>query len=546
MEKVEVTPGIVPKGIKQIDQERVASIGISFDGAARFNRSIALWNPPFRSADLDLLPEKRMIDTRVRDGVRNDAYIAGASQFYRNNIVGSSYKLIAHPKHEVLGKSKQWAKEFKKEVEQKFGLWANSPDNWPDAGRRSDLTGLLRVAIASYFLSGEVLATAEWDRSGSRPFKTCIQIIDPDRLETPHPYIADRQVRGGIRMDRLGAPVEYYIRTRHQRDFHTLDPFEFKAVPARKPWGRLQVIHLYDITRPEQSRGVAGLVSALKELNITKKFRDVVLQNAVVNATYAAVVESDLPSEAVYQQIGAGLDTGGLDAHYGEYLEVLKQYVSSSENLTIDGVKIPHLFPGTKLNLLTPGQGGPLGTDFESSLLRYLASSLGISYEQLSKDYSETNYSSARAAMLETWKNMQAIKKEVSDAFASHVYRLWLEEAINTGQLKTVPATDNTFYEAMDKEAYCNCSWVGAGRGQIDELKETQAAFLRITSKLSSRQRESAMLGLDFDDVLDDLTEEKQQLEERGLWEEPNNMMNSVQGKAGQVQPKDEGEDNGD
>ena len=48
---------------------------------------------------------------------------------------------------------------------------------------------------------------------------------------------------------------------------------------------------------------------------------------------------------------------------------------------------------------MATGKGGPLGQEFEQSLLRYIAAALGVSYEQLSKDYSQTNYSSARAAM---------------------------------------------------------------------------------------------------------------------------------------------------
>jgi capsid protein len=53
-------------------------------------------------------------------------------------------------------------------------------------------------------------------------------------------------------------------------------------VPARKPWGRLQMIHILEQQRPDQTRGISEMVATLKELRITKRFRDIVLQNAVV------------------------------------------------------------------------------------------------------------------------------------------------------------------------------------------------------------------------------------------------------------------------
>ncbi|PVQ41401.1 phage portal protein, partial [Salmonella enterica] len=40
----------------------------------------------------------------------------------------------------------------------------------------------------------------------------------------------------------------------------------------------------------------------------------------------------------------------------------------------------------------------------EQALLRYIAAGLGVSYEQLSRDYSQVSYSSARASANESWR----------------------------------------------------------------------------------------------------------------------------------------------
>ena len=277
-------------------------------------------------------------------------------------------------------------------------------------------------------------------------------------------------------------------------------------------------------------------MSALKELRVTKHFRDVTLQNAVLNATYAAAIESELPSEAVFQALGAGAGNDEALANYvSTFLGSVSEYSSSGNQTTLNGVRIPHLHPGTKLHLHPAGKGGPLGSEFEQSLLRYISSSLGVSYEQLSRDYTKTNYSSARAAINETWKFMQARKRIVADRFASHVYRLWLEEAMNTGQVETLNGKQDVFYTGGSQnlmwEALTACDWIGASRGQIDELKETQAAVMRVRHGLSTIEDETARLGKDWRKVLAQREREVIELRERGLEINPkDNAVNAASG----------------
>ena len=149
--------------------------------------------------------------------------------------------------------------------------------------------------------------------------------------------------------------------------------------------------------------------------------------------------------------------------------------------------------PNTHLKLQNPGNASPVGDKFEQSLLRHIAASLGVSYEQLSRDYTQTNYSSARAAMGETWKHMLTRKKFVADTTASFIYRLWLEEAVNYNMLECLKRRNvPNFYAGMNAEAYSNCEWIGAGQGMIDPLKETQAQVLALKHGLTTKEVEIA------------------------------------------------------
>jgi lambda family phage portal protein len=501
----------------------------AFDGADRWNQDFGLWAPPLRSADADLFPDKPTLDARARDVLRNDAYVQGGGTLHKDNIVGAQFLLNARPvSSQLFGKQDDvWEAEFQEEVETLWELWADSPDNWPDASRMNNFTGLIRLAVGVTLAGGEMLATAEWDRQGTSEFNTAIQMIECDRLSTDPNSRLDQSVRNGVRRNSFGAPIAYQIRTEHPQDVnYTFKLPEWKEIAIRKPWGRLQVIHLLERQRPDQTRGVPEMAAALREMRMGHSLRDINLQHAVTQALYAATITSDLPSETLFAQLGGNEFTAdqvqqAMTNIAEGFLGSINRYVGKAKGLTIDGVRIPHLYPGTKLELQSPGANSTQGTAFEESLLRYIAATLGVSYEQLSRDYTKTNYSSARAAMTETWKFMQARKKAIADKFATIIYRLWLEEAAGSGRFTTLPEKKfdalcysripgqrfgvlNSKFDALSK-----CDWIGASRGQIDELKETQAAVARVESGLSTYEDELARLGKDWRKVFRQLKREQ-------------------------------------
>lgn len=494
------------------------AIGGGLEGAQRTDRETFNWNPAIISPDRQINGVKDTADARSRDMVQNDGYAMGAVHTHRDSIVGTQFRLNAQPDYEVLGADESWAVEFQRVVESRFNLMADSQECWFDASRLNTLTGLVRLGVGGFLMTGEVLATAEWlNKEKSRPFSTAIQMVSPTRLSNPNGTQDTSTLRRGVSRDANGRPLGYNFRVAFPTDYYDAqDSMTWRYVLAAKPWGRKQVIHIVEQLQPDQTRGVSDMVSVLKQMRMTKKFNDVVLQNAVVNASYAAAVESELPSDVIFSAMGAG--QAGFGDMLGQYMTALNAYVGDSKHIAIDGVKMPHLFPGTKLSLKPMGTPGGIGSAFEESLLRHIASPLGLSYEQLSRDYSKTNYSSARASMSETWKFMQSRKKSVADRMATSIYTLWLEEEINAGNVPLPPGKDaSIFYDPVMREALCACDWIGASRGQIDELKETQAAVLRINSGLSTYEKECARLGEDFRKIFRQRSRENRLMKELDL-----------------------------
>ena len=508
-------------------------MGGAYEAADQFDRALATWAPPIQAADANILPGKYLADARTDDMARNDAFVYAGVETHKDTVVGAHYRLNCKPRIKVLGLDPQWALEFAEETEAKFENWAESRDHWFDASRRNTLTSMTRLAVGVNVLCGEALATAEWARDQSQAYQTSLQMIAVDRLSTPYGMEYNNQrIRGGVEMNAAGAPIWYHIRSKSPGQFLDMrSDLEWRRVRARNRLGRPQIIHILDQQRPGQTRGISPLTAGLKEMRILKRFRDVTLQNAVVNASFAAAIESELPTGQVFESLGGG-DVGTSVVKYAQtYLSAISEYAGSSRNMQVDGVKIPHLMPGTKLNMLPMGNPGGVGSEFEQGLLRYLSANLGISYEELTRDYTETNYSSARAAIQHTGRHMKSRKRMVADQFAGQSYRLWFEEAVNKGDIESMKArVVPNMYEGMNMDAFTNAEWIASGMGQIDELKETQAAVLRIKNRLSTYEIEIARMGHDYRPMFEQIAREEGLLDELEIRPIESNAMNAVTG----------------
>jgi lambda family phage portal protein len=477
----------------------VAGGGVQHDGAKTFSE-LALWRPQKLSADAEMLPEKDMLDARAADMLRNDAFVSGGARIWKDSIVGAKFMLNSQPMTKVLwGKDDDvWEEEFQEEVESKFDLWADAQYHWPDSEGKKTLTELVRLAVGVYVAGGEVVGIADWmPRGERRPFRTAFQMIDADRLSDPLDQGAYRnpRMRKGVEVDERGRPVAYYFRNTHPsegafQDWTLIQENQWTRVPANRPWGRQNVLHIFEQNRPFQSRGISTVSSALTEMRMFKHLNKTQLQKAVIAATYATSIEAELPQD-ITAALGAGYaqDGNATTQWMLDYLNSVQEYSGGAKNLHMAGASIPVLPPGAELKIQNPGTVGPDYEPYVASILRYIASSFDLSYEQFSRDYTNTNYSSARASIGEMWKSMQVRKKMVAERIASFIYTLWLEEAINSNQIEALKRKNvPLYYEGLNSVAYSHCEWIGAGRGMIDPLKETQADVLALKNGLDTKE----------------------------------------------------------
>lgn len=485
--------------------------GRAFDAGSRTSVELGAWNPSLRSPDGAMLGERWTIDARTRDMVRNSGWTQAAIARKLDNVLGPNVRVQSTPDSEALGITHDQARDLGKKIQAEWRLYTRDPGKYVDAGRRLNFGGIARVLFWHWIVDGRCLALPlNLPRRGGR-YATAFMLVDPVRLSNPYSMPNSYKLRDGIEIDQYGAPVAYNIRNAHPGDMLLADPtkmFLWTRVPAETSWGRRRVIHWFDQQQAEQSNGMSKLVAVLKKLRMLETRDDLELQNAAIKATFAAFITSALPADTMFKALTeapTGEDNASL-TQLEEYAAFQNTFYEQRD-YQLNGTRLGHLLPGEKFETVKPD--GP-GGDFEVSqrvFLRHVASALDLTYEQLSFDWSQVNYSSARAALNEAWKSTTAALELFSDGVLTPMFDCWLEEAIATGRV-VLPAGAPSFYEA--RAAYCSLIWTGPGRGYIDPLKEKKAVEIGLASGQDTLQDILAEDGRSPEDHFAQLAVEKE------------------------------------
>ncbi len=460
-----------------------------------FNR----WRTAIRSPDLEWFPNRDQAVGRARDLARNDTVAGAAIARTKNRAVGRGWRLSSKPNARALGITQEQASELSAQIESEWALYAYGHNFSIDAERRLTFGQLLRVAVHGFMADGEGCGAVEWAADEGTRYATRLHVIDPDRLSNPTGRINDAFWRNGIEHNARGVPVRYWFRQAHPADYvWTGEAFQWIGVERFTPWGRPQVLHWFDPERAAQSRGVTRFVQALRMFRALAKFTDYTLQNAAMNALKVGFVYSSSGPEAVSDALNVD-DLKDINSARRDYYGKHPVGDADEANYAV----LPF---GDKVEMATAERGVTGFDAFVRSIIRLIASSLGVTYEEISMDYSQTNYSSARAALIHAQAETEALNGLLEAQLVKPFFVAWLEEAFDRGYI-TPPAGAPDFYDAAD--AYAEARWIGPKRGYIDPVKEILAAAARIEAGVSTLEKECADQGDDWVEIKYQLAEEQ-------------------------------------
>ena len=472
------------------------------------HQDMASWLPPLVSADAAILTSRNLIVARIRDLVRNNGWASGMVRRYIDSVIGANLRLAAAPDHRALGVESEQTAALAEQMETAWRSWANDPLRRCDASRHDTFGLMAGLLFRHKLVDGEALAVLLWRPDRGR-WATCVQVIDPDRLSNPYGRPDDDTLRGGVELDGDGAAIAYHMRRAHpyDRSLSVARSMVWDRVDRETPWGRPVAIHDFDRDQAGQHRGVSRLAAALREARMTDSYASAELQSAVINAILAAFIESPFDHSLLADALDSPDDIGAYQA--------LRSDFHNERNITLNGARVATLFPGERMGFQAAARPSQQFPAFMSVLKRNITSAMGgMSYEQGTLDWSQSNYSSARGGIVE------AAKTVIADRFAFEVrtvvpiYLAVMEEAVDQGAV-VLPDGAPDLYD--EPGAYLRARWIGPGRGWIDPVKEGQAAQIRMDTMLSTLEREAAEQGLDWQEVIQQRARERAALAAAGL-----------------------------
>ena len=477
----------------------------SHAGASRIRKQLNNWMPMRATADADLLPDQDMLIARSRDLCRNNGVAAGALQCLQDSVVGSGLRLACDPDYKALNRDVKWKEDWSRNTESLWRTWADSVAC--DAAGQQTFNSLTQLVFRSALENGEALCLPLWLPRNDTPFSTCLQLVDADRLSNPNFVPASLYLRGGIETDIYGRPVAYHIQkllnwpgfyygTYGITGYGISAGLEWERIPAQTSFGRRRVLHVHVKDRIDQTRGKPLLAPVIEQFRMLDSYQRTELQTAIVNSIVAGVLETPMDPAGIAEMMNGDPNA---------YLESKSEY-----RVQLEGGTVFPLYPGDKMTPFTPSRPSQQYAAFVESILRQIGASIGLPYELVLKDFSKTNYSSARAALNEAWRYFTNRRNWLATYWTAPVYRLWMEEAVNAGMIEA-PG----FYE--NAEFYLKAKWIGPGRGEIDPTKEAEAKQIRMDTFTSTLEEECAERGLDWEEVLEQRKVEVDRMKELDL-----------------------------
>lgn len=460
-----------------ITKKKIKNSGYSRHAASPMKTSMRGWLTDIASPYEDIEDNIEVLRERSRDLYMGAPIASGVLKTMRTNIVGSGLRLNSRVDATILNMSGEEADAYQTQVEREFALWAESKNC--DIARMNDFYALQQLAFLSFLMSGDVFALLPmYERSGS-PYSLCIQLLEADRVCNPNNMASlDEKIINGVEIDRKGEVVAYHIAQKHPKSTRALQNEWVRVEKFGKKTGRPNVLHLVDLERPDQRRGVPFLTPVIESLKQISRYTTAELMAAVVDAMHTVFIESEAEDRD---------NLGGIS---------MEEEIDSEDESTIEigNGAVNFLREGEKMHESKPSRPNTAFDGFVTAMCRQIGVALELPYEVLMKHFT-SSYSASRGALLEAWKMYRMRREWLARNFCQPIFEEFLAESIALGRIYA----PGFFDDPLIRKAYSKAEWNGPSEGQLDPLKEVNAAEKRVMNGFSTRTRESLELtGSDF------------------------------------------------
>ena len=417
----------------------------NYEAGSKSNR-LSGWKTNPTDSNASAAMSLPLMRDRSRDLVRNNPHAARIVQSIASHTVGFG----------IIGEIQNNDK-----LEQIWQAWAESTDC--DADGKHDLFGLQRLVMRCVVESGECLIRKiptkiiRTDKGVSIPLQ--LKVLEPDYLDDAKHGVLKTGglIVRGIEFDATGKLVAYHLLSAHKGNAFGLKLQSNRVIAS-------DIIHVFRVDRAGQARGVPWLAPIMVKLRELDIFQDALLKRQQLANLFAGFLYDEHPQEA-------------------------------SDEISEE---VPDLSPGTVFALKTGRRiefsepPAANSGDFVRETLRDIAAGVGITYEELTNDLSQVNFSSARIGFNSMFRNVDQWQWQMMiPTFCNDVGKAFL----NAAALASINTNNAVF------------SWTPPARTLVDPTREIPAMIKAIRAGLKSYPEAMRELGMNSKKVLKEIAD---------------------------------------
>jgi len=364
-----------------------------------------------------------------RDLARENPLARGILQTAVDNAVGSGFAL------QVQSADLEW-----REIAEDYinNRWQCDP-----RGLMS-FVDLQRLVYESVLRDGDILII---------PADGQLYPVEADRLNLSFgatPLGEGNHIVQSVEMDAYGKPQYYWVSSKSW-----ITPVQAEC----KPYKAEEVIFVSHQQRSSQTRGVPVFAGTIRLFDQLDDYKEAAILAAQMAATYALVIKR--------ANMG-GFVMGNADP--SDAANPRQQNIQPGEFM--------YLEPGEDITQVQPQQPGSQFREVMREICRLIGRPLGLPLELTTLDFSESNYSNTRAALLQARRTFEAQQEWFAYAFLRRAYLYAIYWAMKHGELPK-PKTNDAYKH----------QWIGPGFIWVDPLRDTQSDIMQIDNNLTTRAK---------------------------------------------------------
>lgn len=304
-----------------------------------------------------------------------------------------------------------------KKVNATFAEWAQVCD----ADGRFDYFGLVAAAYRAMEQDGECLVRLRPRKdSDGLPVPLQLQLLEIDWLDSgkTESVAGGGRIINGIEYDALGKVVRYWLFDSHPGDVTVMRSMRVQS----RPVAAANIIHLFNPERPGQGRGFSRLSAVIARTRDLQLYEDSELARKNLETRLGVLYSGDPAlmgnpaADADGTSTAAAADRGDLG------------------DLPSGGMT--RLPTGASVTVVQP-QALPGYVDYVKYQLHLIAAGMGVTYEMLTGDMREVNFSSARVRLLDFRRNVEQTQwLTLIPRLLKPIHRAFVDAGVLGGQFR--------------------------------------------------------------------------------------------------------------